>query len=104
MGSDETWLCRIHPAYGSADAPYPNFRLPESNIRFDARKDMTGWQTTECPETLGFSNALVLGTWGEAPYNKLIKRPIPQWKDFGIKETTFERRSGNGTDTILVTL
>lgn len=42
LGSDETWLCRIHPAYGSADAPYPNFRLPESNIRFDARKDMTG--------------------------------------------------------------
>ena len=105
LGSDETWLCRIHPAYGSADAPYPNFRLPESNIRFDARKDMTGWQTTECPETLGFSNALVLGTWGEAPYNKLIKRPIPQWKDFGMRSFESMRRlKGEQQDTLIALL
>ena len=66
---------------------------------------MTGWQTTECPETLGFSNALVLGTWGEAPYNKLIKRPIPQWKDFGIRSFESMRRlKGEQQDTLIALL
>ena len=66
---------------------------------------MTGWQTTECPETLGFSNALVLGTWGEAPYNKLIKRPIPQWKDFGIRSFESMRRlKGKQQNTLIALL
>lgn len=54
---------------------------------------------------LGFSNALVLGTWGEAPYNKLIKRPIPQWKDFGIRSFESMRRlKGEQQDTLIALL
>ena len=41
-----SWLCRVHPAYGTADdLPAPNYRLPESSLRFDARLDIGPWQT-----------------------------------------------------------
>ncbi len=36
--SDKSWKAFIHPAFGQADAPFPNFRLPESNIRYDASR------------------------------------------------------------------
>jgi alpha-L-rhamnosidase len=42
--SDSEWKAIIHPSFGDTDKPHPNFRLPESNIRFDARNDMLGWQ------------------------------------------------------------
>ena len=35
---DAPWMCRVHPAYGTAvDLPAPNYRLPESSIAFDER-------------------------------------------------------------------
>ena len=27
-------------------APFPNYRMPESNIRFDARQAITNWNRT----------------------------------------------------------
>jgi len=39
LPSDSSWKAVVHPAYGNTGAPHPNFRLPESNIRFDADKD-----------------------------------------------------------------
>ncbi len=86
--SDSSWKCRIHPSYQDTEAPYPNFRLPESNIRFDARLDLDGWQTAGELEKLGFRRARIIAGEGQAPYNKLVKRPIPQWKDFGVTEFT----------------
>lgn len=99
--SDESWFCRIHPAYGNTDAPYPNFRLPESNIRYDARKGMDGWQIAVDVAGMGFTNAVAVAEKGGAPYNKLVLRPIPQWKDFGV--TSFEKievRKGQSVDTL----
>lgn len=105
IASDDSWLCRIHPAYGDTDAPHPNFRLPESNIRFDANKDMAEWTSADNLEELGFETALAFGSWGDAPYNHLIKRPIPQWKDFGFKEfVSTERIKGEQCDTIVAKL
>lgn len=83
--SDETWLSRAHPAYGKAGNPEPNFRLAESNIRFSAAFDILNWQTADISNTYGFKPSQELGLWGSYPWNNLIKRPIPQWKDFGIK-------------------
>lgn len=89
--SDGSWLCRIHPAYETALEPAPNWRLPESNIRFVAEKDITGWQTAESDKASGFASSKEVGIWGDAPWNALVKRPIPFWKDFGIKEARFEK-------------
>lgn len=90
--SDSSWISRIHPAYETALEPAPNWRLPESNIRFIAEKDITGWQTMAYNKAPGFTPSKEIGGWGDAPWNNLVKRPIPFWKDFGIKEARFERQ------------
>lgn len=103
--SDASWLCKIHPAYGNSGEPLPNYRLPESNIRFDAREDIGNWQTADCRSLYGFGNAVEAGKWGDAPWNSLVKRPIPFWKDFGIKKAVkLQRIKGAINDTIVATL
>ncbi len=83
--SDSDWKARIHPAYGNTGEPHPNHRLPESNVRFDARSDMSGWQEPGFDDS-GWAAATVYGVPPCAPWNGLIERPIPLWKDFGLKE------------------
>lgn len=92
------WKCAVHPAYGDTDDPKPNYRLPESNIRFDARADAEGWQTADLammvkPEILE----------GE-PLGKLVKRPIPMWKDYGVKELEWKTIKGALVDTMIADL
>ncbi|MBO5254408.1 MAG: hypothetical protein J6B07_01125 [Opitutales bacterium] len=96
--SDKNWFVRVHPAYSVAGYPNPNFRLSETNILFDANKDIEGWQTVENPEKMGFRKASFLGYEGHAPWNKLVKRPIPFWKDYGVKEAKFRRKQQTDTD------
>lgn len=91
--SDASWLCRVHPAYGTADVPLPNYRLSESSIRFDARQDIEGWQTGSLE---GFKPAEPVAS----SLGALHTRPIPQWKDFGIKDIAFETRPGAEADTL----
>ena len=89
------WFCRVHPAYGTAtDLPKPNYRLPESSLSFDARADIPGWQTGPLE---GFSQAVEL----ESSLGALHSRPIPQWKDFGVKEVAFETHAGPEADTLV---
>ena len=95
--TDGSWLCRVHPAYGTADLPVPNFRLSESSIRFDARKDITGWQT-------GSPEGFVPAQPGESSLGALHLRPIPQWKDFGIRKVRFETHPGAAADTLVALL
>lgn len=91
-GSD--WIARIHPAFQNTTDPNPNYRLAESNVRFNATKDIHEWEimSREELDSLGFQPAIVEGREGDFPWGKLVKRPIPQWKDFGVKEVAFERR------------
>ncbi|MDR2955945.1 MAG: glycoside hydrolase [Prevotella sp.] len=103
--SDNSWLCKIHPAFGDTGDPHPNFRLPESNIRFYAEKDMDNWQTADCKSKFGFEQAKEIGGWGDAPWNRLVKRPIPMWKDYGIKPIKkYDIRKGSEVDTIIARL
>lgn len=95
--TDGSWHVRIHPAYGTANCPVPNYRLSESNIAFDAHKDIRDWQTADIQ---GFQPvALVPNTLGKLHY-----RPIPMWKDYGIRSAGFETRRGELADTLIATL
>lgn len=97
VASDSSWLCRVHPAFGTAGEPKPNYRLPESSILFDAQKDIPDWQVSG-PE--GFTAAAVVeGTLGE-----LEPRPVPQWKDYGVKEAEFEHKEIEGVSTAVAPL
>lgn len=102
--TDARWMGRVHSAYGTMDGPRPNFRLAESNIRFDANRDMAGWQTSDDLEALRFKPAKELGGWNDAPWGRLEARPIPMWKDYGVKAVAFRRLQGTQTDTIVARL
>ncbi|MGN6296396.1 MAG: alpha-L-rhamnosidase-related protein [Ginsengibacter sp.] len=83
INSDESWKVKIHPAYGESTPPYPNPRLSESNIHFDARKDIDGWEKKDY-EDMDWNFAQVLGKYPCKPWNKVVERPIPQWYNSGI--------------------
>jgi alpha-L-rhamnosidase len=82
--SDGSWMLKQDLAYQNSLPPYPNFRLPEHNVRYDARQmsEAFWWKTSYIPK---WSKAQEIGVSGSAPYNKLWKRPIPMWYDTGLK-------------------
>ncbi|MGZ3849188.1 MAG: alpha-L-rhamnosidase-related protein [Flavisolibacter sp.] len=83
IASDESWKVKIHPAYGASGPPYPNPRLSEFNIHFDARKDINGWEKKNYDDS-SWPFAQVLGNYPCKPWNKLVERPIPNWYNSGI--------------------
>lgn len=79
LASDNSWRAIRNSAFGNSVAPHPNYRLPESNVFFDARKDMPGWQESDFddsywPEAKSASKSQKTN-WGE-----LVPRPILQWR------------------------
>ena len=82
--SDESWQSRLDKAFEHTNRPNPNWRLPESNIRFDARAGNFDW-TQPGVRLQGFVPAMVIGEAESPPWNNLVKRPIPMWKDFGVR-------------------
>lgn len=100
--SDTSWQSAIHPAYEMANGERPNFRLAESNIRFNAMHDIGAWYESNAKTTgANFGKSVDLGKAPTAPWNKLVKRPIPMWKDFGMKDYVSKRTiSGTEFDTL----
>lgn len=82
--SNNQWSCDTYQAYSNTDAPHPNYRMPEGNIRYDARKAIEGWNLPG--EDKIKTSAMMVGDANRAPFGKLVKRPIPMWKDYGLKE------------------
>ena len=99
--SDETWKVKIHPAYGESAPPYPNPRLPEFNIHFDARKDISGWEMPEYNDK-DWVGAKIAGAYPCDPWNRLHKRAFPKWYDTGIVDYQSVKQHQSG-DTIIVT-
>jgi len=85
--SDASWRAVVHPAFGDTGAPYPNMRLPESNIRYDAVKEPTGWELPGF-DPRSWAAAEELGAPDCAPWGHLVKRTLPLWKDYGLKPYT----------------
>ena len=102
IGSDDSWKAAVYTAYKSTEAPHPNFRLPESNIRFDAREKIEGWQTNNF-EDASMQKASIIAESGETPFGKAVERPTPLWKDYGLKKYTATRTSPDG-DTLFCRL
>jgi alpha-L-rhamnosidase len=83
--SDATWRVRAHTGYVAQTNPGPNYRLPEWNVQFDARRDLTGWTQPDFDDS-DWATAATKGRPPAAPWNHLWKRPIPQWRDSGLKD------------------
>lgn len=80
------------PAYYLPEGEEPNYRLPESNIGFDAAKDIAFQQPDYDDSSWSKARRVSLE---EAGWNQLVDRPIPQWKDYGLKTYTRTERQGN---------
>lgn len=82
--SDSRWKAKRHPAFGNTDDPQPNYRLPESNIRFNAQNDISGWELPGFDDSK-WDAALEIAKPNGGLGSELVERPIPQWKDFGLR-------------------
>lgn len=102
--TNASWMSRIHPAYATATGEMPNFRLSESNISYDARHAIDGWQTADVSTKYGFTPSVEIGAWGDRPWGRHTLRPIPMFKDFGVKAARFELHEGARRDTVIAFL
>jgi alpha-L-rhamnosidase len=84
--SDATWRAKAHPAYQNSTAGgQPNFRLPESNVRFNAPDNsIDGWQQPGYDDA-AWPMAVAKGVPPVAPWSALSPRPFPPWKDGGLR-------------------
>mgnify|MGYP001215943353 CR=1 FL=1 len=94
LDTDKAWKVCRHPAYYLPEGEKPNYRLPESNIGFDAAKDIAFQQPDYDDSSWSKVRRVSLE---EAGWNRLVDRPIPQWKDYGLKTYTRTERQGNQT-------
>lgn len=85
--SDETWKAKKAEAYRpeQSGSEVPNFRLAESNVIYDARREIPNWYGSSFDDSQ-WSNAVLKGTPPSQPWGQLVERPIPQWKDYGLKD------------------
>ena len=92
--SDKDWGCEIHSGYGTAHCPATNYRLPESNVRYDANAFPEDWYRLDSQQWFG--PAIEIGIEpGLPPFGKLVRRPVPLWKDFGYSEYVSSHPSGD---------
>lgn len=103
LNTNSSWLSRIHPAYSTAKGVAPNFRLAESNICYDARKAIDGWQMADA-KNYGFKASVEIGSWESEPWGQMTVRPIPMFKDYGIKTIPFNIHLGKERDTLIAEL
>lgn len=91
--SDATWDACEHFAYGTASGKAPNYRLSESSVRYDARRFNPDW-FKGVSKKMGSAFEIAIEP-GRPPFGRLLPRPIPLWKDYGLKDYDEVRRSGD---------
>lgn len=82
--SDNSWKSMVLNAFGTCEAPLPNFRLSESNILYNADKSLNGFNIARYPDNR-FHDAYVIGVYGDAPWNECYGRTIPLFRFSELK-------------------
>lgn len=107
--SNTGWKHKVHPGYSNnTSGTQVNFRLPESNVYYDARNAaaMADWQSSGFDDS-AWSAPTDFGDVGAAPWNGLVERPIPQFRYSGLKSYTNNASlpaTGQGSTAIWATL
>ena len=105
ISSDSSWRVIKNPAYvrpDSSDIP-ANFRLSESNIYFDASRDIGKWYSVGYDISL-WNYADIICNADEGAFGALTKRIIPQFKNYGLKDYENSADFENFTTTEKTTL
>ena len=88
--SDTSWKHTVHPGYSNnTSGTQVNFRLPESNVCYDARDAtvMSGWRSPGFDDS-NWTAPADFGAVGTAPWNNLAQRPVPLFRYSGLKSYT----------------
>ncbi|MFG2025738.1 discoidin domain-containing protein [Streptomyces sp. NPDC048825] len=107
--SDTSWKHTVHPGYShNTSGTQANFRLPESNVHYDARSAtvMSGWRSPGFNDS-GWTAPTDFGAAGVAPWNNLVERPVPLFRYSGLKSYTNAASlpsTGQGSTAISATL
>ncbi len=83
------WRVRRHPAFSNAPNLANGFRLSENSIIFDAREEMESWTNSE------FDDSTWLHPETIEPAMELVERPIPFWRDYGVRQYSHVERATN---------
>lgn len=82
--SDASWKAHVHPAYGKSGEPLPSYLYGGHNVSFDARLDWPDWMYNRYDDS-HWEKAQFLGHYPAMPWGRLEERPIPLFRDFGVK-------------------
>ncbi|MBR3868896.1 MAG: alpha-L-rhamnosidase N-terminal domain-containing protein [Clostridia bacterium] len=84
--SDDSWSVIKNPAFKEDKGKMqPNYRLPESNVYYDARDEIADWNKSGY-DFSHWQKATAYAIGGEGCWGELYKREIPMFKDFGLKD------------------
>ena len=105
ISSSKAWKVTKHPAFlRESPNPQPNYRLSESNIHFDANRDLNNWQSSDYDD-VKWTNAVEFGKVPCAPWGKLWQRNIPFWYDSALLSyPSVKTRFGTQQDTFVAYL
>lgn len=102
--SDNTWRVINNPAFKEDKGKLqPNYRLPESNVYYDARKENADWNKPHY-DFSAWGNATEYALGGNGCWGETFNREIPLFKDFGLKNyensVDYEEKSFTSTKSI----
>ena len=84
--SDSSWHVLKNPAFRKDKGKLqPNYRLPESNVYYDAREEISDWNKPGY-DFSAWKNASEYEQGGKGVWGETYKRDIPFFKDFGLKD------------------
>ncbi len=84
--SDESWYVIKNPAFKEDTGKLqPNYRIPESNVYYDARSEISGWNIPGY-DFSHWQKATAYAAGGEGCWGEMYSRDIPQFKDFGLRD------------------
>ena len=84
--SDKSWSVMKNPAFKLDNGKLqPNYRLPESNVYYDAREEIADWNKCSF-DFSGWENATEYALGGEGCWGETYSRDIPLFKDYGLKD------------------
>ncbi len=81
--SNATWRVSKAPGYYTPTETLPNYRLPESNVGFDARF-AESWSDPDYDDSK-WSRVKVVYDSESSGWGKFVERPIPMWRDYGLQ-------------------
>ena len=97
--SGKNWKVKENPAFYSLKKEYSNFRYAIQSTGYNANNAIN-W-TSKAYNDFEWKNAVEAGSLTVEPWNSLIKRPVPMFKDYGLSNYIKTERVG---DTIIAYL